>query len=115
MAVIHVESFEKEVRERTKYSISTKIAESLTYGPCLFAYGPRGIASIDYLCQYNSAIVATSKDELVEKLSLIGNSSYRKDTMNRARDVAKMNHNTIYNGKMIKNIFEKSIQSYGEK
>ena len=49
MAVIHTESFEQEMMELVRFSVSTKIAESLMYGPCLIAYGPEGIASIDYL------------------------------------------------------------------
>lgn len=47
IAVIHTESFDPEIAGRTRFSISTKIAESLAYGPCLFAYGPSDIASIE--------------------------------------------------------------------
>ena len=42
MAVIHTESFEQEMMELVRFSVSTKIAESLMYGPCLIAYGPDG-------------------------------------------------------------------------
>ena len=44
--LLHVESFEDKYRERVKYSVSTKIADSLASGVCLFAYGPEGISSI---------------------------------------------------------------------
>ena len=69
IALVHVESFDKSMSQRTKYSVSTKIAESLANAPCLFAYGPKGIASIEYLINNNSAVVATNPDELRKALT----------------------------------------------
>ena len=48
IAIIHTESFDPVTRARTRYSVSTKIAESLMYAPCLIAYGPEEIASIKF-------------------------------------------------------------------
>ena len=62
--VIHTESFEADVIEQVRYSVSTKIAESLMYAPCLLAFGPEEVASIDYLRKHKAAYVITTKAEL---------------------------------------------------
>lgn len=40
-AFVHVEAFDKENRDRVRYSVSTKIIESLASGRPLLAYGRR--------------------------------------------------------------------------
>jgi len=49
MVIIHTESFSPRTQKMIQYSVSTKIADSLLNGPCLIAYGPEKLASIDYL------------------------------------------------------------------
>ena len=63
-AVIHTESFDPVIRERIRYSLSTKIADSLAGGTCLLAYGPAEAASMDYLIRNGAAFAATSPEEL---------------------------------------------------
>jgi hypothetical protein len=70
--LLHVEELDNEInKEKIKYSISTKIADTLASGTCLFAYGPAGVASIDYLKQNNAACVVTEKDNLPEYFSRV--------------------------------------------
>ena len=57
--------------ELVRFSVSTKIAESLMYGPCLIAYGPEGIASIDYLKENNAAYVISRPEDLEKGLEEI--------------------------------------------
>ena len=59
-----VESFDRSAVRRTKYSLSTKVAESLRSGACIIAYGPDEIASIEYLAQHRAACVLKSAQEL---------------------------------------------------
>lgn len=93
MAVIHVESFDETIRQHIRYSVSTKIAESLVYGPCLIAYGPLGIASIDYLRENGAAFVISSEAELEEKLGVIlTDPELRKQILERARRLGYRNH-----------------------
>ena len=63
-AVIHTESFDPVIRERVRYSLSTKIPDSIASGTCLLAYGPREAASIDYLIRNEAAFTATSAEKL---------------------------------------------------
>ena len=59
-----MESFDRSAVRRTKYSLSTKVAESLRSGACIIAYGPDEIASIEYLAQHRAACVLKSAQEL---------------------------------------------------
>lgn len=93
MLVVHVESMEKLEINPARYSISTKIPESLMNGPCLFAYGPDGVASIDYLKKNKAAYVVTSRQDLKKGLmDITENSALRKDIVNNARKLAENNH-----------------------
>ena len=62
--VLHIESFERHFKERTRYSLSTKIGESLVSGACLVAYGPSDIASIEYLSEHSAGIVLKKAREI---------------------------------------------------
>lgn len=109
LAIIHVESFEEDIRERTKYSISTKIPEALSYGPCLLAYGPEGIASIDYLLENNAALVATKEQDLDKLFEELTDQNITSSIIENARKLAKKNHDPVQNHKALKSWFEIAI------
>lgn len=62
------EDFGEQSIRRTKYSLSTKVAESLRSGACIFAYGPPEIASISYLREYHAACVLERAADFPEKI-----------------------------------------------
>ena len=64
--LILVESFDRSAIRRTKYSLSTKVAESLRSGACIIAYGPDEIASIEYLRRHKAACILNSAAEFPE-------------------------------------------------
>ena len=66
--LIHVESFNERDIERVRYSVSTKIADSLASGVCLFAYGPKEVASIQHLNKNKCAVVVSEEKKLDEVL-----------------------------------------------
>lgn len=97
-AVLHTESFEIADINRVKYSMSTKIADSLASGTCLFAYGSSELASIQYLIKYDCAAVATSIEELEAKLfEVLENEEKRKEYVLNAIKIAKKNHDSAKN------------------
>ncbi len=103
MIVIHTEDFDEEVKKMVRFSVSTKIAESLMYGPCLVAYGPQGIASIDYLKENQVAYVITSPSDLEKGLvEIISNSILREQIVERARELAHKNHRADINSENVK-------------
>ncbi len=113
MAVIHTESFDKTIMDKVRYSISTKIAESLMYGPCLLAYGPEGIASIDYLKENNAAYVIDSKENLEAGLQeFVNNQKLREEIVSNARKLAKENHNVDINPQKLREWLQASINEF---
>lgn len=113
MAVIHTESFEPDMQAMTRFSVSTKIAESLMYGPCLIAYGPEGIASIDYLKENQAAYVITSPEDLQSGLEeIIGNAELRQQIVANARALAKKNHDASINSANVRRWLEDAIREY---
>lgn len=111
LAVIHTESFETEMTNLVRFSVSTKIAESLMYGPCLIAYGPEGIASIDYLKENNAAWTITDKEDLKKGLKeILENSTLREQIVRNARKLAEKNHNAEVNPKKVREWLELIIK-----
>lgn len=111
LATIHTESFDKENQELVRYSVSTKIAESLMYGPCLLAYGPDGIASIDYLKENNVAYVITREEQLIDGLNrLIVDQKMRRAIEARARILAMQNHDAEVTPKLVRTWLEKASE-----
>lgn len=76
--LIHVEAFDAESIDRVKYSVSTKIADSLASGIPLVAYAPENVASMQHLLRNQCAFAATSKSELREQLDLLFASQERR-------------------------------------
>lgn len=106
---IHTESFDSKYQERVRFSISTKIAENLLYGPCLLAYGPEGIASIDYLRDNHAAFVISKPEDLQEKLRLIlSDSALRTQILQNARRLAMQNHDMKTNGRKVRQWLEEA-------
>lgn len=113
--VIHTEDFEEEMKLLTRYSVSTKIAESLMYGPCLLAYGPEGIASIDYLKEHGAAYVITDKDDLEDCLSeVLSNTQLRAEIIKNARSLAKKNHVSSVNSANVRKWLSEVCEEYAD-
>lgn len=101
--VIHTESFDPAMKELVRFSVSTKIAESLMYGPCLLAYGPEGIASIDYLKENNAAYVISRPEDLEKGLEeILTNKELREQIVRNARALALKNHNADVNPRKVR-------------
>lgn len=98
LAVIHTESFNEKTRKMVKYSVSTKIADTLLNGPCLIAYGPPDVASIEYLQKHHAAYCITRPEDLESGLrEILGNADLRAEIVKNARTLAAQNHDaSIY-------------------
>lgn len=71
--LVFVESLEKKFRNTARLSFSTKITDYLRSGKCIFAIGNKNIAPIDYFNQYDSALTATTYEEIQDKLTELVN------------------------------------------
>ena len=98
--LVHVESFRPKYVAKTKMAFSTKIPEYLASGKLVWAVGPNGIESIDYLKRHKAAVITDSMDEIMTTLEdLLNNRINVQQLLNNAMDTLKNNHNkdTIQN------------------
>lgn len=108
IAVIHTESFDEITRKSVAYSVSTKIADSLASGTCIFAYGPAEIASIEYLSKHNAAICAAELDDPVSALTqMLTDEGLRTETIRNALALAECNHRSEKNCEMIRTVLKR--------
>lgn len=93
MAVVHTESFDPKMQNIVRHSVSAKIPDALRNGPCLIAYGPKGIASMDYLQQTGAAYCITGPEELSSGLrEILTDPGLRQRIVSNARQAARENH-----------------------
>ena len=91
--VVHTESFTPEMIGRVRYSVSTKIADLLASGRCIFAYGPAEVASVNYLRENDAACVVTDRAALTEALKeILNDREKRLKYIQNAKALAKKNH-----------------------
>ena len=110
--IIFTEAFDKKSICRTKYSLSTKIAESLRSGACILAYGPPEIASIDYLNQYHAAYILKEAEELPDVIRHLCTVHEEYDGYTgRARSLAERLHNAKVNEGCLREIFTETIDN----
>lgn len=64
--LLFVESFDPEMMEKTRYSLSTKVPEYMSVGKPIFAVGPSKIGSMDYLSDV--AFCANSEDTIEDTM-----------------------------------------------
>ena len=110
--LVFTESFDDKSVRRVKYSLSTKISESLRSGACLLAYGSPQIASIEYLRRHNAARILRSADELPAALLELCSShdTYAK-YVRAAQELAEQCHNQERNDFLMCRIFRNAIEN----
>jgi len=91
--LLHVESFDEFYRQDLKYAFSTKIADSLAVGACLFVYAPENMAVCRYLDGKNASVLINSKSELRRSIAeTLNNEDIQSAYMANARALALENH-----------------------
>ena len=109
--LIIIEAFGKEAVCRTRYSLSTKVAESLRSGACILAYGPQDVASISYLQHYQAACILSSAGELPGAVKrLCAEPDAYTNYVRTAMQLADRFHNAEKIQKMMNDILQKAIE-----
>ncbi len=91
--LVHVESFDLKSRLAVRQSFSTKIIDYLSQAKCVFAVGPKDVASIDYLIKNDAAITAVNEDEIKNKIiSIIEKPQIINDYGQKAWECGRKNH-----------------------
>jgi glycosyltransferase involved in cell wall biosynthesis len=93
--LVHAESFTYLSQRVTRLSVSTKIPEYMAMGKCILAFGPKDVASIEYIQNTGTGYVidSTQKGEIDRVLKeIILRPEQREAFAKRALDIAKKNH-----------------------
>ncbi len=91
--LVFVESLARKYRYTARLSFSTKITDYLKSGTCIFAVGDQNIAPMDYFARYDSAITATSYEEIGQKLQMLAdNPEMITEYGRKAYQCGKRNH-----------------------
>lgn len=105
--LLHTESFEPAYMETVRYSVSTKIADCMASGICTIAYGPAGIASMDYLSAHRAAFVMEDRSCLQEGLRrIMTDAALRRHTVENALALAAARHDAAANRRLVRNILQ---------
>lgn len=110
-ASLFLESFDKNNIRQTRLSFSTKIIDYMQSSSPLIVYGPREIASVQYLEKSNSALVAHNEDELSSIMNAIQqNPIILDDYAEKKYEFAKLNHSTSTLIPRIKSLMNKKVK-----
>ncbi len=91
--VIVVEGFQKKDVDITRYSLSTKVADSLASGVAVFAYGSPECGAIEYAGETGCIVTCTKKEQLREKLTeLMEQETLQRAHYDGAVSVTETNH-----------------------
>lgn len=104
--LLHVEGFDKESIDKTRHSISTKIADCLASGIPLIAIGPENLASMKHLKNNKCAYVITSElKKGISEALFLKKDQYEKISR-AAIESSKKFHQTHKNSQKLKKILE---------
>lgn len=110
-ALLIVETTEDKYLNQVRYSLSTKVGESLSSGKFILAYGHKDAGAISFLQDNKAAIVATSKDELKETLAkFISDTTGYESTIERGFKVLEYKFNQQINSERFIAIEERIIK-----
>lgn len=105
--LLHTEAFDERSIDQVKHSVSTKIADSLTVGIPLLAYGPDSLSSMKHLLRNECALIATSRDKLKAVLeNALTSEKCRVRAANNALRTAAEYHDKEKNSSRLRDVFD---------
>ena len=105
--LVHVEGFDARSMDTVKYSVSTKIADSLASGKPMFAYAPAQVASMRHLLQTGSAVCVTDEKNLEESLErMFTDTQLCRETAERGLRTAAQVHDREANTRRVRQVLE---------
>lgn len=105
--LMHLESFDEDVIKYTKFSISTKIPQYLAASRAILAFGPDGIASIDYIRENNVGYVCNDLNRIKNIFEEILSDSDKIDFYSKnAFFLATEKHSSVVQSIMFKDDME---------
>ncbi len=115
--LVHVEAFDRTNRHITRLSISTKIPEYLASGRCIFAVGPKNVASMQYITEYDLgiAVMSNKKSAIKQAMKTIMlNHESRAQYAVKGTEIAKLRHNADKTAESILQIIMSTVNKAGK-
>lgn len=114
--VVIVEGFCPEDVLLTRYSLSTKVADSLASGAQILVYGSPECGVIEYMASTNAAAVCTEKEKLAQTIwNLIDDEDCQKRYYDNAVRVTQEHHRLESSTATFRGVVEKAIKEYDSK
>lgn len=111
--VVLVEGFSKEAIESTRYSLSTKTADSLSSGSNAFVYGSMECGLIEYMAQTGGAMVCSDPDQLEDCLrTMLFDQDYQQKAYYAAKAAAEKNHVLANSTAIFEGVVRRVIKEY---
>lgn len=114
--LVIVEGFRRENVSATRYSLSTKVADSLASGAQILVYGSEECGVVEYMAGTNSAAVCTDKAQLVRCIRrLLEDMEQQKRYYENAVKISEKNHTLESSTSVFRGVVEKAIAQYGNR
>lgn len=111
--VVVVEGFKKRDVDITRYSLSTKVADSLAAGVSVFAYGSKECGVIEYAASTGCIAICSEKPKLVNVLRhLILDEKYQNQNYEKAILITEKNHRLDNSTEIFESVVKSSIDLY---
>ncbi len=114
--LVIVEGFTKEQIDTTKYSLSTKAADSMATGGQILTYGSPECGVIEYMQSVHCSVVCTSKENLTASIAnLIDDQALQKELYDKCVQMSFEHHDKDRNLQISEALFERMIADFKEK
>ena len=107
------EGFREEDIIFTRYSLSTKAADSLASGAAILMYGPKEAGVVGYMKETGAAVVCTEPDTLSDEIDeLIHSQAIQRKLYDNAIVASKKNHLVESTTTKFESIIQEAIADY---
>lgn len=111
--IIIVEGFKKADVNITRYSLSTKVADSLASGVNIFAYGSIECGAIEYALETGCIETCVEKDKLTSALrSFIYSREKQRVNYEKSIEISKRNHSLENSCAIFEQVVSRTIARY---
>lgn len=102
--LVFCEGFDEDYKKLVRLSFSTKLVDYFKKGKPIFALGPTGVSSVNYLTENDAAFVCTDIEKTAEKLkSFLNNEKLLYEYSLKSFECGKKNHNSLTMSEMLSN------------
>lgn len=104
------EGFKPKDVDISRYSLSTKVADSLASGSFVLAYGSLECGAIEYMKQIDCGLTCTAYGELEEKLpAIFEDTGYQKEKYDAAIAVTENHHRLAQSTAVFEGVVKKAV------